>query len=631
MCGICGFVDYQNLNYSRDILGDMLGVLHHRGPDDSGTYLEKSDELAMGLAHARLSIIDLSQNGHQPMHFESFTIIFNGEIYNYEEIRLELINLGHQFISKTDTEVILHAHYEWGHMAVHRFIGMFSYSLYNKKDASLTFFRDRAGTKPLYYYYTQSLFLFSSELKSFHQHPGFIKEIDNAALALYFKLGYIPSPHSVFKDTYKLEAGHYLIFNLRSNSFAIHKYWDVNDYYASSKQVKIPYEEAKYELGILIKSACEYRMIADVPVGIFLSGGYDSSLVTALLQHDRIARLKTFTIGFQEGNNEAYSAKKIAEHLQTDHTELYCTAKDAKEIIPDLPYYFDEPFADDSTIPTILVSRLAKKKVTVALSADGGDEIFAGYNHYQSIEKHLVRLNSIPGILKGSSKIFANSLRTILPNRYVSLKHRLKGFGSTVELSRNNQVSSVYEQMSNLPEFYTDRLLRSSKPAYLTSFSKDFSDFGESLSIALAIDYSNFLQNDILTKVDRASMSVGLEAREPLLDHRILEYVAGLPNSYKYDASNSKRILKDITHQYVSKELLDRPKTGFTPPVYSWLKGECLEILQDYLCESAIKKSGLFNETFVADLKKAFLSNKLHYSQIIWRLLQFQLWNEKWM
>ncbi|NQV74416.1 MAG: asparagine synthase (glutamine-hydrolyzing), partial [Bacteroidetes bacterium] len=398
MCGISGFVDFKK-QLDKESLKGMVHSTTHRGPDDSGCEFYSNQAEHIGLGHNRLAIIDLTAAGHQPMHFDDLSIVFNGEIYNFGEIKDELTKAGHSFKSHSDTEVILHAYKEWGNSCVDRFIGMFAFAIYDRGCSSIILFRDRAGVKPLYYYWNNDLFLFGSELKSFSKIGNFIKEIDFDAVNLFMDYGYVPAPFSIFKNCMKLYPGHILILDLSGKNYTISKYWDVADYYRLPK-LKISYEEAKTKLESLLISAFNYRMISDVPVGVFLSGGFDSTAVAAILQKGRKEKIKTFTIGFQEGNNEAPYAKDIASYLGTDHTEYYCSIREAQDILPLLPYYYDEPFADSSAIPTILVSRIAKKEVTVSLSADGGDEIFAGYIYYRSFVKTADLLLKIPSILR---------------------------------------------------------------------------------------------------------------------------------------------------------------------------------------------------------------------------------------
>ena len=354
MCGICGYVNLSKSQHDATVLHNMVKTLHHRGPDSQGYFEDKKHQVFLG--HARLSIIDISDNGRQPMFLDNLTIVLNGEVYNYSEIKKELVEKGHTFKSSSDTEVVLHAFKEWGAACVNKFIGMFAFAIYDSEKQTITIFRDRAGVKPLYYYFDQQAFMFGSELKAFHQNPLFHKELDFDALGLYMKFGYIPTPHCVFKNTHKLIQGSYLVFDIYSASINIQKYWDLKEFYLKPK-LRISYEDALEETERLLTSAFNYRMVSDVPVGVFLSAGFDSTCVAALLQKGMTDKLITFTIGFENGNNEAPMAKEIANYLGTDHSEHYCSETDALNIVKDLPYYYDEPFADSSAIPTTLVSK----------------------------------------------------------------------------------------------------------------------------------------------------------------------------------------------------------------------------------------------------------------------------------
>jgi asparagine synthase (glutamine-hydrolysing) len=629
MCGFCGFVDF-TYKSNVEILANMTSTLHHRGPNDSGCDVFDVDAALIGLGHARLSILDLSPAGHQPMHFEHLSIVFNGEIYNFREIKSELVHLGHQFKTHSDTEVILHAVMEWGYSSVSKFIGMFTFAIFNKKTLVLTLIRDRAGIKPLYYYWHDGLFLFASELKAFHAHPQFIKKINEAAVHQYMDYGYIPSPHCIFQYCHKLNPGHVLSFNLGKKELTTTKYWDVNEFYLKPK-LKVEYREAKNELEKLLLSAFEYRMVSDVPVGIFLSGGYDSTAVTAMLQYGRTEKLKTFTIGFDEGNNEAPYAKNIAQYIGTDHTEYYCSTKDAQEIIPLLPYYYDEPFADSSAIPTILVSKLAVQNVTVALSADAGDEIFAGYVLYKYYLNNLTWLHRIPKNCKPDIVRLIEALTYLIPSHF-HLKYKIDVLIKILTVHHDRMPQ---ELLRNIPSVklrdVIQRNLFLNRPIpQCTAYEGDYSKFGDDLSMALAIDYTMYLQNDILTKVDRATMSASLEGREPFLDHRIIEYASQLPTEFKYGISQ-KRILKDIVHTYVPQTLLDRPKSGFTLPISAWLKNELSPLLESNLDKTSIDTSGVFCSEYVDVLYKKFMDDTLYDPVIIWKLLQFQLWYKMWM
>lgn len=628
MCGITGFIDFSQKS-KLELLQNMVHSLHHRGPDNEGTEMFWEESGIVGLGHARLSIIDITSAGNQPMHYAENSIVFNGEIYNYNEIRKELISLNHTFNTHSDTEVILHAYKAWGKSCVEKFIGMFAVALFDKKKKEIIFFRDRAGVKPLFYYWDGITFLFGSELKALHKHPGFNKVMDSTGISLFFKYGHIPSPHSIFKNTQKLEAGHLLTINLTTREVKIEKYWDVLDYYRRP-QMNISYKEAKQEVEKLLISSCNYRMVADVPVGVFLSGGYDSTIVAACLQKDRTEKIKTFTIGFQEGNNEACFAKETAAYLGTDHTEYYCTTKQAIDIIPTLPYYFDEPFSDSSSIPTILVSRLAVQDVKVALSADGGDELFTGYNSYQSLNRNLNLLNKIPNELEAPAKSILGILTQLPFGNDSFSKLKMYGLLRGLSVDMKYRVSQIFDSMQSYPYDNSKKLIKKFENN-IYSNQIDSDDFHDFISVGMAMDYRNYLQNDILTKVDRATMSVSLEGREPLLDHRLLEFVARLPIEYKYDGITRKKILKEIVHKYVPQNKMDRPKTGFGLPIYEWLRGDLSYLLNDFLSESNIKHVEIFNIENVEKLKHAFSEGKLYFQEIIWRILQFQMWYKQWM
>lgn len=617
MCGIIGYIDKAP---SVELGLQMAKALKHRGPDHQGAKLYAQNHCC--LAHARLSIIDLRAAANQPMEYGNLAIVFNGEIYNFKEIKEELKRLGHQFMLDSDTEVILHAYEEWGTSCVNHFIGMFAFAILDQEANELILFRDRAGVKPLYYYEHENCFMFASELKALYPHPDFHKELDLEGVALYFKFGYIPTPFSIFKGVKKLPPGTYLKYSISTRTCEIFNYWNVLDYYTLPK-LTLTYEEAKEQLETILKSACNYRMVSDVPVGVFLSGGYDSVGVTALLQNERTERLKTFTIGFPIGNNEAPIAKEIAHLLGTDHTEYICTPDDCKGIIPDLPYFYDEPFADNSAIPTILVSKLARRQVKVALSADAGDEIFAGYNSYTSLEKQLKYLKTVV-----KSDLLSNLFMQIskITNPYSFLREKSECFAKLFKYEDYHRISVAFEGGGSLMQSLFSKIINLPYPS--PSFLQDERLIKEPISIAQVIDYLNYLPNNILVKVDRATMSVSLEGREPLLDHRIIEFAAQLPEEYKYLDGNKKRIFKDIVNKYVPKEIMDRPKTGFNMPINNWLKDDLRFLVEDNLNDSMDKS--FFNIRFISQLKELFYAGKLgHEEKTIWRLIEFQLWHKQ--
>jgi asparagine synthase (glutamine-hydrolysing) len=635
MCGIAGFIDFTKKS-NKEHVDAMIETLYHRGPDGGDSMAIENENYTAGLGHRRLAIIDISSAANQPMQFENLWITFNGEIYNFQEIKTELIQLGHTFKTSSDTEVMLHAFSTWGVNCVNKFIGMFAFVILNTQTHELTCIRDRAGVKPFFYYWKDNLFLYASELKAFHKHPGFEKEINIDAVAAFLQYGNVPTPHCIFENAYKLSPGHTLTIDFKKGKATpvISKYWSVYDAYNLPKQT-ISFEEAKKETEKIIKSACEYRMISDVPVGVFLSGGYDSTCVTALLQKDRTVPLKTFTIGVPDiGLNEATFAKQTANYLGTDHTEVMCSEKEVLDGIMDLPYYYDEPFADSSALPTTLVSKIARKEVTVALSADAGDEIFAGYNRYDYLLRYRNKIAKIPSILRYSaaqcmSVIPSNKIPVLrnkynFHNRYEKMKGILKNPDEeTIMLSLSQQFTDA--QLKNFMKDPFNGL----KTAYQSkALSKEtFS----SLAYMQAIDYETYLVDDILQKVDRATMTASLEGREPFLDHRVIEWAAQLPDEYKYFNGTKKYILKEIVHQYVPKSMMDRPKMGFAIPIADWLSKDLRYLVEEFLNEEKINTQGIFQWKAIKELKANFFGGKKELDYKIWYILMFQMWYEKWM
>lgn len=637
MCGIAGFIDFNNIT-SKEHLIKMTDALEHRGPDGADYEVYDQPTTQVGFGHRRLSILDLSNHAKQPMHYKDFVLCFNGEVYNFKEIKQELAVLGHAFTTESDSEMILHAFEEWGKKCVDRFIGMFSVAILDKKKNQVLCLRDRTGVKPFFYYYKDGLFLFASELKSFHQHPNFSKKINIDSVAAFMQYGNVPTPHCIFEDSMKLKAGHHLTIdlnNIPSNIIELNQvqYWNVYDSYNSPK-LDISYNDAKTETESILKSSFEYRMVSDVPVGVFLSGGYDSACVTALLQKERTEKLKTFTIGVPDiGLNEAPYAKDLAKHLGTDHTEINCTEKEAIDMIPDLPYFFDEPFADSSAIPTTLVSKMAREKVTVALSADGGDEIFAGYNRYDYMMKYGKKLNSIPGFARKSMVGIMNNVSSdripILKNKYNFHNRYEKLKNVLYNPSNENIMFSLSQQFTNAQ--MKDFMANDFSELETSYINKELVNSYSPLSYMMAIDYQTYLLDDILQKVDRSTMTHSLEGREPFLDHRIIEFAAKLPNEYKYHNGVKKRIIRDIVHQYIPSEMMDRPKMGFAIPIANWLTNELKDLVEEFISESKIKKQGLFNWEYISRIKSDFFNGKKEYDTKIWYILMFQMWYAKWM
>ena len=633
MCGIAGFVDF-NKKSNLEILKNMTDVLHHRGPDDSGYKFDTLENAEIGLGHRRLSILDLTSHGHQPMGFEDIDIVYNGEVYNFAEIKVELEALGYSFESHSDTEVILKAYHKWGLEAVHKFNGMFAIALHDKRVSKLYLIRDRSGVKPLYYYHDDNQLFFASELKSMHAHPSFKKEIDINSVALFLQLQYIPEPHSIFKSTYKLRAGHVLEIDLKSKKIEEKKYWDVIDFYNKPK-LDISEDEAIKETETLLRSAFDYRMVSDVPVGIFLSGGYDSSVVTSIIQSQRSEKLKTFTIGFREnGFDEAPYAKQVAQYLGTEHHEYYCTQKDALEIIPKLATIYDEPFSDVSAIPTTLVSQLARQEVTVSLSADGGDELFAGYDSYTRALNYHNSFSKIPNFIKTP---IGSVMGDINPDTIPFLKDTFNFQTRYKKMQTMLQARDAVDMLKDTSIYFTfdevNTLLNNKAQNSETNFDKGtlLDSSNDSINSMLAIDYKSYMVDDVLTKVDRATMSVGLEGREPFLDYRIIEFVATLPSQYKYKNGVKKHILKEITHKYLPKEIMDRPKMGFGVPIHEWFKDELKEYFLHYLDEKRLEKEGIFNAREVVRLRDRYLNGENQGVDNLWSILMFEMWYEKWM
>lgn len=639
MCGITGFVDFKK-STSMKVINEMTNSLFHRGPDGLGIEVINTPSTDIGFGHRRLSIIDLSEFGKQPMRYENLWICFNGEIYNYQEVKKELTDLGHQFIGNSDTEVILHAYAQWGKACVQKFIGMFAFVIYDTELNRIFCVRDRAGVKPFFYWISDDLFLFSSELKAFHKHPRFEKVLNKSAVSAFMQYGNVPTPYSIFEKCWKLKPGHYLEFEISQNELQNLnpdkqvKYWSVYDAYNQPK-ISLPFEEAKFETEKLLSSACNYRMVADVPVGVFLSGGYDSASVTALLQKDRTEKLKTFTIAVPDiGLNEAPYAQDISKHLGTDHTEISCSQKEALELIPELPFYYDEPFADSSAIPTTLVSKAARKHVTVALSADAGDEVFAGYNRYDYLLRFGSKINQLPSFAR---KVIAGTM-SVIPSDYIPILRNKYNFHNRYEklkgILKNSSEESI---MLSLSQQYTEsqmlKLMKEKPSFFKTAYnSKSLKkEFFSPLAYMMAIDYETYLVDDILQKVDRATMTASLEGREPYLDHRIIEWAAQLPDNFKYHNGNKKFILKEIVHQYIPKEMMDRPKMGFAIPIASWMLNDLKDVVESYINQSTIESQGLFDWAEVSKIKNAFYNGKKEFEVKMWYLLMFQMWYDRWM
>jgi len=636
MCGIVGFVTPDR---NEKILNEMITSQTHRGPDDNGNYIDEATGVHFG--HNRLSIQDTSSHAHQPFisNCEAYTIVFNGEVYNFQSIKEELEGLGHLFISSSDTEVILYAYKEWGITCIDKLIGMFAFSIYDKKLEQLFLVRDRAGVKPLYYYHHHGHFTFSSELKSFHAYPHFEKEINREILPFYFQFAYIPAPYTIYKNCYKLQPGHYMLFDLKNHQKSIHKYWDIHDFYLMDKFTKDE-NEILEDLEALLIDACKLRLISDVPVGVFLSGGYDSSTVTSLLQKHQETQLNTFTIGFDDkALNEANDAKKIAALLNTNHTEQYCTESELLTLINKLPYFYDEPFADDSSLPTMMVSKLARDQVTVALSADGGDELFFGYSKYFALKKMIeLKSSTIKYQLFKTSINLLNERSVNFLNNLLPKSKRQTNIVAKYQKFKNMLNAKTREEMfinasSKVASDFLDKILKDGnfKSFHKTAF-RDFNklDRVDKIDQMMAIDYKTFMVDDVLCKVDRASMAFSLEGREPLLDHRLAEYMARVPADLKYKQHKGKYLLREILKKYVPTEITDKPKAGFTVPLKSWLQNELKDKTLEALESAILREDKIFKEEELKKVIKNFKKGKIENPMFIWMVLMYVKWRQEW-
>ena len=627
MCGITGIIDFKRRT-EKETLIKMTKALAHRGPDDYGVYFDELDEAIVGLGQTRLSIIDLSEKGHQPIYFKHWVIIFNGEIYNYQEISEQLRQLGHSFDSGSDTEVIIKAFDQWGPKAVDKFIGMFAFVIFDKAQRELYIFRDRAGVKPLFYSFQNGLLLFGSELKSLFEHKNYVKEIDYDNLSLFLQYNYVPTPYSIFKNTFKLAPGHFLKLTLKTQKITTEKYWSIEDTYNQPK-LDISYQEALIELERLLISSFKYRMVSDVPVGTFLSGGYDSTAVAAILQANHSGKLKTFTIGYDESEfDESHYAKKVANYIGTDHHQKIIGPNDVKGIIEKLPFVYDEPFSDNSVVPTLLVSQFARQHVKVALSGDAGDEIFAGYDKFNRSLSFTKYPSMVQSLLSGTMGLINPERIPFLSKTYnfPARYEKMKRIWTDKSPDKAMKLISQYMTAGELDKYLRHKPIE--KNTYF-DIADQLNNSIDPLNKLLAIDYKTFLMDNNLAKVDRATMAFGLEGREPFLDQRIIEFASRLPSEFKIRNGRNKSILKDIVHKYVPKELMDRPKMPFLAPLSKWFSNDLKEYYLDYISPERIEKDGIFSSEII-QLRDRFLSGEKINNQKLWNVLVFQMWKDKW-
>ena len=612
MCGITGFIFNRSISNQNaiEIIRKMNHQIIHRGPDDSGFWINEDSDLILG--HQRLSILELSNAGSQPMISSTgrYVISFNGEIYNHIALRKRL-NF-YNWKGASDTETILECIEEWGlDFTLKQLVGMFAIAIWDNISGDLFLCRDRLGEKPLYYGNKGNIFLFGSELNSLKAHPNFNAEIDPNSLQLYLRNGYVKAPNSIYKGIFKLMPGYYLKVNKRNyNEIEFCNYWNLDLIIKEKSSFEFSLNNAVNILEELLLNSVENQSKADVPLGAFLSGGIDSSLIVALAQSISSTPLNTFTIGSDiPSYNESEHAGRIAKHLGTNHNELIITSKDSLDIIPNLKNIFDEPFADSSQIPTYFVSKLAKSKVKVALSGDGGDELFCGYSRYQNYNEKWKKINSIP-----------YPLRKILGNYLPNSKYKEVLFTKNID----EFYSFMNKQWKGIQPLTHPLLL-----SKINSEDKVLGSIENSLERMMYSDLVNYLPNDILTKVDRASMSVSLETRVPLLDHNIVEFAWGMPIDYKFYNGENKWPLKQILYKYVPKKLLERPKMGFSVPIENWLRGPLKDWAEDLISEKRLISDNIFEFRIVRKIWSDHLSGIRDNSQAIWTILMFQDWNGK--
>jgi asparagine synthase (glutamine-hydrolysing) len=640
MCGIVGFLAKNQILNFRQVLDDMGGSIAHRGPDSAGVWFDEN--YGIGFSHRRLSIVDISPSGHQPMfsRSERYVLIYNGEIYNHTEIRKHIENKTGTFKWRghSDTETLLVSIEVFGiDQTVRSLVGMFAIAIWDRQERKLTLVRDRVGEKPLYYGWQNGVFLFGSELKAIIKYPGFEKKIDQNALKSFFKYNYIPAPYSIYQGIKKIIPGTILTLSADDMHITENKYWDLNGVINQERKRKVEgFDTAVDELEKLIIRSVRGQMMSDVPLGAFLSGGVDSSTVVGVMQSLSSIPIKTFTIGFEETSfNEAPFAKEISSHLKTDHTELYVSPNSIQSVIPLLPLIYDEPFSDSSQIPTYLVAKLAKQKVTVSLSGDAGDELFAGYNRYSFAQQSWSKINLLP---LGIRNLFADLMQSQAPATWDTLfslfthlvpsKYSYKNFGDKIHklsyLLRTRSSNELYDRL--ISHWSDDDGLVLDQKAI--SLKYDLSMFGnlDFIESMMAVDTMTYLPDDILVKVDRAAMANSLETRVPFLDHRIIEFAWSIPLEHKLKGNMGKHVLREVLYKYVPKELIERPKMGFGIPIDTWLRGPLREWAEDLLDERTLHEDGLLNVQLVQKRWKEHLNGKRNWQYHLWDILMFQSW-----
>jgi len=642
MCGIAGFLDHspKGFHYKlSEVATQMAEAMYFRGPDHGGVWEDRRHSVA--LSHRRLAVIDLSPSGHQPMLSadKRYAIVYNGEIYNFLELKKVLVGMGQTFSGTSDTEVLLRACMVWGvKKTIEQCIGMFAFGIWDRQENTLTLGRDRLGIKPLYWAHFDNLFIFGSELKALRAHPRFSPSLDLSTMATYLRFGYIPSPHSIYEHVHKLEPGCLLTFRPRQTPL-IEPYWDLRN--IAIQNTRNPWslneQETLSHFENVLGEAVRRRLVADVPLGAFLSGGIDSSTVVALMQKYSNHPVRTFTIGFVEATiDESVYAKKIATHLGTNHQEFIIEPHHIFDILPRLADWYDEPFSDISQIPTFLVSKMTRQEVTVALSGDGGDELFAGYSRYFKLSQRLQMLGKIPPALQpilstivGIPPTLLNSSLAYLPKKLTKLTKKLRNLsqilgGTDIDWPYRQLISRWENPLALVPGATEER-----STIHLDQTLCE--DFPDPITRAQYCDMITHLPDDILAKVDRASMGVSLEVRVPILDHRVVEFAWSLPHHMKIRDGQSKWLLRQLLHQYVPSHLFERPKMGFGIPIGQWLRGPLREWAEDLLSEKSLQRDSLLNSAPIRKRWQEHLSGTHDRTRSLWTIMMFQTWRARWM
>jgi asparagine synthase (glutamine-hydrolysing) len=618
----------------------MADVLRARGPDDHGSWVDAKAGIALG--HRRLSVRDLSALGHQPMQSCNgrMVISYNGELYNSAELRTELEQGGSRFRGHSDTEIVVEACAAWGvDTAVRRLSGMFAFALWDGREQSLYLARDRVGIKPLYWGRQGTTFFFGSQLKAFRPHPDWHPEIDRDAVATYIRFGYVPSPYAIYEGMAKLNPGNILRID-HTGAPKVTCYWDIREIASQEPDTRgeVSDDEATDVLERLLRNSIERHMISDVPTGAFLSGGIDSSMVAALMQLESPQPIKTFSIGLAEkAYDEAIHARSVAHHIGSNHTELYITPREAAEVIPHLPDWFDEPFADSSQIPTFLISQLARKDVTVALSGDGGDELFAGYNRYVWCERLKQCLMWLPaparqglaGVINGVPSTSWDAIFAAVPKSYrpAQAGGKMQKLAGLLALpDREGLYRHLVSQWQHPEQLLRGGVERSTAMDEV-AISRRATDF---LSWMQLMDMCGYLPDDILTKLDRASMAVSLEARVPLLDQQVLEFAWSLPRKMKIRNGDSKWLLRRVLYRHVPQVLVDRPKMGFGIPIGDWLRVELRDWAEELLNENRLEQGGIFKAAPIRRIWDEHVRERNNWQYPLWVILMFQAWRTSW-